>query len=166
MNDTAANAGSVRPTESVWDYPRPPRVEPSERHVRVVVDGTVIADSRRALRVLETSHPPGWYVPREDVRVDLLQPTSRQTTCEFKGQAGYFNVSVGGGERREAAWTYERPLPGYEAIAGHIAFYPGRVDEAWVDDERVTPQAGDFYGGWITSDVRGPFKGGPGTRGW
>ena len=158
--------GSERATESVWDYPRPPRVEPSERHVRVIVDGTVIADSRRAVRVLETSHPPGWYIPREDVRMDLLHPTARRTACEFKGQASYFHVRADGRDRREAAWTYERPLPGYEAIAGHIAFYPGRVDEASVDGERVVPQAGDFYGGWITADVRGPFKGGPGTRGW
>ena len=153
-------------SESVWDYPRPPRVEPSKRRVRVIVGGSVVAESTRAVRVLETSHPPGWYIPREDVRMDLLRPTTRQTTCEFKGQATYFHVSAGGRDRREAAWTYERPLPGYEAITGHIAFYPGRVDEAWVDDERVLPQAGDFYGGWITSDVTGPFKGGPGTRGW
>ena len=153
-------------SESVWDYPRPPRVEPSKRRVRVIVGGSVVAESTRAVRVLETSHPPGWYIPREDVRMELLRPTTRQTTCEFKGQATYFHVSAGGRDRREAAWTYERPLPGYEAITGHIAFYPGRVDEAWVDDERVLPQAGDFYGGWITSDVTGPFKGGPGTRGW
>jgi uncharacterized protein (DUF427 family) len=155
-----------RPIESVWDYPRPPAVERSERHIRVVVEGTVVADSRRALRVLETSHPPVWYIPAEDVRMDLLRPTSRSSACEFKGGASYFHVSGGGRDRREAAWTYPQPLPGYEAIAGHIAFYPGRVDEATVDGERVMPQAGDFYGGWITSDIRGPFKGGPETRDW
>ncbi len=152
--------------ESVWDYPRPPRVEASERHLRVIVDGTVIADTRRAVRVLETSHPPAWYLPPEDVRMDLLRPTSRHTLCEFKGQASYFDITAGGRERREAAWTYTRPLPGYEALTGFVSFYPGRVDEAWVDDHRVTAQEGDFYGGWITPDVRGPFKGGPGTRGW
>lgn len=162
MTETSA----ARATESVWDYPRPPSVEASNRRVRIVVDGSVIADTRRAVRVLETSHPPGWYIPPEDVRMDLLRPTSRQSACEFKGEASYYHVSAGGRDRREAAWTYTAPLPGYEAIAGYIAFYPGRVDEAWVDDERVMPQAGDFYGGWITSDVRGPFKGGPGTRGW
>ena len=156
----------ARAPESVWDYPRPPRVEASGRRVRVVVDGTVVADSARAMRVLERSHPPAWYIPREDVRMDLLRPTSRYSACEYKGQAGYFSVSAGGRERRDAAWSYERPLPGFEAIAGHVAFYAGRVDEAWVDDERVQPQPGDFYGGWITSDVSGPFKGGPGTRGW
>jgi uncharacterized protein (DUF427 family) len=141
-------------------------VEASDRRVRVVVGGIVVADSTRAMRVLETSHPPGWYIPREDVRMDLLRPSDHRSTCEFKGQASYFTVAVGDEHRQDAAWTYESPLPGYAAIAGHLAFYPGRVDEAWVDDERVTPQAGDFYGGWITSDVRGPFKGGPGTRGW
>ena len=161
-----ASEHPARSTESVWDYPRPPRVEASARRVRVVVDGTVVAESTRAQRVLETSHPPGWYIPREDVRMDLLRPTSRQSACEFKGQAGYFSISAEGTERRDAAWSYEQPLPGYEAIAGHIAFYAGRVDEAWVDDERVMAQAGDFYGGWITADVTGPFKGAPGTRGW
>jgi uncharacterized protein (DUF427 family) len=161
MGESAARA-----TESVWDYPRPPRVEPSQRHVRVIVDDVVIADSKRALRVLETSHPPGWYLPSEDVRMDLLRPTSRHTICEFKGQASYFDIAAGGRVRHDAAWSYPRPLPGYEALAGTIAFYPGRVDEAWVDDHRVEPQAGDFYGGWITPDVSGPFKGGPGTRGW
>jgi uncharacterized protein (DUF427 family) len=160
------NEPTTPTVESVWDYPRPPRVEPSARHVRVVVDGTVIADTRRAVRVLETSHPPAWYLPREDVRMDLLRPTRRQSTCEFKGQAGYFEIDAGGTVRRDAAWTYVRPLPGYEAIAGYVAFYAGSVDEAWVDDHRVMPQAGDFYGGWITPDVTGPFKGGPGTRGW
>jgi uncharacterized protein (DUF427 family) len=162
--------------ESVWDYPRPPRLEPSGRHVRVVVDGVTIADSRRAVRVLETSHPPGWYIPAQDVRLDLLELTLLHTLCEFKGQASYYRlagdvagragVARGPGARAEIGWAYLDPQPGYASIRGHVAFYPGRVDEAWVDDERVTPQAGDFYGGWITSDVTGPFKGGPGTRGW
>ena len=151
--------------ESVWDYPRPPRVEPSGRRVRVIVGGTVIADTRRALRVLETSHPPAWYLPPADVRTDLLRPSPRRTVCEYKGEASYFSLEDEH-PGREVAWTYQRPMPGYEAIAGYIAFYPGRVDEAWVDDERVTPQAGDFYGGWITPDVTGPFKGGPGSRAW
>ncbi|MEA2025401.1 MAG: DUF427 domain-containing protein [Chloroflexota bacterium] len=156
----------LRAIESVWDYPRPPSMEPSDRRIRIVVDGTTIADTRRAIRVLETSHPPVWYIPAEDVRTDLLRPTKRQTACEFKGEARYFRVNAGGADRVDAAWTYPQPLPGYEAIRGYLAFYPGRVDEAWVDDERVMPQAGDFYGGWISSEVIGPFKGGPGTRGW
>jgi uncharacterized protein (DUF427 family) len=153
-------------TESVWDYPRPPRVEPSERHVRVIVHGVTIADSRRAVRVLETSHPPGWYIPPEDVRMDLLERTNRHTVCEFKGQASDYRLTAAAGGGAEIAWAYLDPRPGYAAIRGCLAFYPGRVDEAWVDEERVTPQAGDFYGGWITSDVSGPFKGGPGTQGW
>jgi len=160
------DATTLRPVESVWDYPRPPRVEHSDRRVRVVVDGTTIADTHRAVRVLETSHPPGWYVPPEDVRMDLLRPGTRYSACEFKGEASYFRISAGGIDRPDAAWTYARPLPDFEAIAGYIAFYPGRVDEAWVGDERVMPQAGDFYGGWISSEVTGPFKGGPSTRGW
>lgn len=158
--------GRGRPIESVWNYPRPPRVEPSGRRVRVIVDGVTIADSRRAVRVLETSHPPAWYLPPDDVRMDLLRPTDRETICEFKGAARYYTIDAGGRARAGAAWGYPRPAPGYEAISGRIAFYPGRVDEAWVDDEQVTPQAGDFYGGWITCDVSGPFKGGPGSRGW
>jgi uncharacterized protein (DUF427 family) len=162
MNDSS----TALATESVWDYPRPPRVEPSDRRVRVVVDGVTVADSTRAVRVLETSHPPGWYLPPEDVRMDLLQATSRRTACEFKGDASYYRISAGPRDSDDAAWTYPAPLPGYESIAGYVAFYPGRVDEAWVDDERVLPQASDFYGGWITSEVVGPFKGGPGTRGW
>ncbi len=157
---------TTHPTESVWDYPRPPRVEASERRVRVIVEGIVIAESRRALRVLETSHPPAWYLPPEDVRMDLLRPASRRTVCEYKGQASYFDITVGGRDRTNAAWTYPQPLPAYAALAGYVSFYPGRVDEAWVDDHRVMPQPGDFYGGWITPDVSGPFKGGPGTRGW
>ncbi len=171
MTDVSASHSGTgtrgpRPTESVWDYPRPPRVEASERHVRVVVDGILVADTRRAFRVLETSHPPGWYIPAADVRMDLLRPTDRHTVCEYKGAASYYTISAGGRDRVDAAWTYPQPVPGYQAIADHVAFYPGRVDEAWVDDERVMPQAGDFYGGWITSDVVGPFKGDPGTRGW
>ena len=152
--------------ESAWDYPRPPRVEPSSRRVRVVVDGIVLADTVRAVRVLETSHPPSWYLPPQDVRLDLLEPSPRTSFCEYKGGATYRSVRVGERIIRDAAWVYERPAPGYEAIRDHLAFYPGRVDACFVDDERVVPQEGAFYGGWITSDVVGPFKGGPGTLGW
>ena len=152
--------------ESVWDYPRPPRVEPVAERIRVVVDGVVVADSTRALRVLETSHPPTYYVPRDDVRADLLVPGRGGTVCEWKGAATYHSLVLGDHRLDDVAWSYERPLPGYEAITSHLAFYPGRVDEAWVGDERATPQAGGFYGGWVTSGVRGPFKGEPGTFGW
>jgi uncharacterized protein (DUF427 family) len=153
-------------TESVWDYPRPPRVEPSARRVRVVHLAVTLADSQHASRVLETSHPPSWYIPTEDVRMDLLELTTRASLCEYKGRASYYRLAGGPGDRPEIAWAYLDPQPGYEAIRGHLSFYAGRVDEAWVDDELVAPQEGDFYGGWITTEIRGPFKGGPGTRGW
>ena len=152
--------------ESVWDYPRPPRVEASARRVRIVFGGITVADTTRALRVVETSHPPVYYIPPEDVRSEFLRPNRRRTYCEFKGQASYYDLVVAGREVEEAAWYYPEPSSRYEAIRDHLAFYPGRVDAAWVDDERVQPQAGDFYGGWITSEIEGPFKGAPGTGGW
>jgi uncharacterized protein (DUF427 family) len=149
--------------ESVWDYPRPPRVEPSAARVVVELDGQVLADTRRSLRVLETSHPPVFYIPAADVRVERLRPSARRSTvCEFKGTARYYDA----GDRLAVAWSYALPGPGFEAIAGCYAFYPGRVDRATVDGEQVEAQPGDFYGGWITSAVTGPFKGGPGTTGW
>ena len=152
--------------ESVWDYPRPPRVEPVAERIRVILDGVTLADSTRALRVLETAGAPVYYVPRDDVRLDRLGPSPHRTVCEWKGEAGYW--SYPGGERQvsNVAWSYERPKPGYEAIAGYLAFYAGRVDEAWVGTERATPQPGRFYGGWVTPRVVGPFKGEPGTEGW
>ncbi len=152
--------------ESVWDYPRPPRVEPSHKLVRVEFAGEVIAETTHALRVLETSHPPVYYIPPEDVRSEFLRPSRRHTWCEFKGEASYYDLVVGGREVSEAAWCYPEPASRFAAIRDHIAFYPGRVDAAWVDDERVQPQEGDFYGGWITSEIDGPFKGAPGTSGW
>lgn len=152
--------------ESVWDYPRPPRVEPTARHVRIVLAGEVVADSTRTVRVLETSHPPVYYIPAEDVRTDLFDASERTSSCEFKGRAEYFCVRVGDVVRRNAAWSYPDPAPAFAAIAGHIAFYPGQMDECTVDGEVVRAQEGDFYGGWITSDIIGPFKGGPETRGW
>jgi uncharacterized protein (DUF427 family) len=148
--------------ESVWDYPRPPRVEPVPERVRVVVDGAVIADSTRAQRVLETAGAPVYYVPRDDVRMDLLVPSDRTSRCEWKGSASYWS-SAG---QRDVAWSYEQPLPGFESIAGHLAFYASRVDEAWVGDERAQPQPGGFYGGWVTSRIVGPVKGEPGSGGW
>jgi uncharacterized protein (DUF427 family) len=120
----------------------------------------------RAVRVLETSHPPVYYIPPEDVRADFLRPSRRHTHCEFKGQASYYDLVLDGQTVRDAAWHYPDPSPGYEAIRGYLAFYPGRVDECYVDHERVEAQAGDFYGGWLTADIVGPFKGGPGTAGW
>jgi uncharacterized protein (DUF427 family) len=152
--------------ESAWDYPRPPALVPSHRVVRVEHGGEVIAESRRAIRVLETAGAPVWYLPPQDVRIDLLRPVPGQTVCEWKGAASYFDVVVGEVTARRAAWTYPVPRPGYESIAGHVAFYAGRVDRATVDGERVRPQPGTFYGGWVTDDVVGPFKGEPGSEGW
>ena len=151
--------------ESVWDYPRPPRVEDSTRHVRVLLGGVVIADSRRARRVCETSAPPAWYLPPEDVHMELLTPIGRRTVCEFKGTASYYDVRAADQFVGGAAWTYPNSSPGYEAIRDSVAFYPHRL-ECYVDGERVRSQEGRFYGGWITRDIVGPFKGGPGTENW
>ncbi len=153
--------------ESVWDYPRPPRVEPVAERIRVVIDGIELASSVRALRVIETAGPPVYYLPPEDVRTDLLVPSRHTTFCEWKGTAAYRTVVTPGGRvAPNAAWTYEQPAPGFEAIAGCFGFYAWAVDEAWVGAERATPQPGHFYGGWVTSKVVGPFKGEPGTQGW
>lgn len=153
--------------ENVWDYPRPPAIAPCPRHVRIELAGQNLAESGRALRVLETSHPPTIYVPPRDVRVNLLVPgRARATWCEFKGTARYLDALIDERRHEAVAWTYPAPSPGYEQLRDHVAFYPGRVDAAWLDDEHVLAQAGDFYGGWITADLVGPFKGETGTAGW
>jgi uncharacterized protein (DUF427 family) len=154
-------------SENVWDYPRPPAVEPSARTVRIELGGHVLAESAHALRVLETSHPPTIYVPPGDIDFTLLAESSaRATWCEFKGAARYHDAVVGERRVAQVGWSYPDPTPGYELLRDHVAFYPGRVDAAWLGDERVQAQDGDFYGGWITGDLRGPFKGPPGTLGW
>ena len=151
------------PSESVWDYPRPPRLEPTPRHIRILHAGQALADTHNALRILETSHPPVYYIPRSDLAMDRLHRSpSRGSFCEFKGIATYWSLL----DADDVAWSYEQPTAPYAALKSHLAFYASRVDECWVDDERVIPQEGDFYGGWITSNLRGPFKGAPGTRGW
>jgi uncharacterized protein (DUF427 family) len=153
--------------ESVWDYPRPPRVEASTRRIRVVLGGETIVDTRRSFRVLETSHPPVFYVPIADIAAGTLEPAGAGTTfCEWKGAASYYDVVAGGDRSERGAWTYHEPARGFEQIRDAVAFYPGRMDACFVDEERVDAQPGDFYGGWITSDVVGPFKGALGTRGW
>lgn len=152
--------------ESVWDYPRPPRVEDSTRQIRVLFNGVVIAETHRAKRVLETSHPPVYYIPPEDVKMEYLTLTGRATWCEWKGRAAYYTVTVGDRQAANAAWFYPDPAPGYAAIRDHVAFYPHPMDACYVDGELVQPQAGELYGGWITSDIVGPFKGEPGTAGW
>lgn len=157
---------SVLRTESVWDYPRPPRVEPTERRIRVALGGETIVDTRRAHRVLETSHPPVYYVALDDVVSGALEPSAGHSYCEWKGTASYYDVVAGGKHAERGAWTYREPRPEFEAIRDAVAFYPGWMDACWVDEERVEPQPGDFYGGWITSEVVGPFKGAAGTSGW
>lgn len=152
--------------ESVWDYPRPPRVERTRSRVTVAHAGHLIVDSEGCWRVLETSHPPVYYVPRGDIAAGVLVPGSGQSYCEFKGVASYWDVVAGGIRVPRAGWSYEHPSAAYTEIAGAVAFYPGRVDECRVAGERVRPQEGDFYGGWITADITGPFKGGPETQGW
>jgi uncharacterized protein (DUF427 family) len=152
--------------ESVWDYPRPPAVVPSRSRVRVVHAGLTIADSLATIRVLETSQPPAYYIPRTDVALEYIAPGRGRSYCEWKGAARYWSIVADDATVIDAAWSYERPNPPYAAIAGCLAFYAQRVDECWVDDDRVVANPGDFYGGWITPNVVGPFKGGAGTQGW
>jgi uncharacterized protein (DUF427 family) len=152
--------------ESVWDYPRPPRVEDARRHLQVWLHGVCIADSRSAKRVLETSHPPVYYFPPEDVRMEHLHEIADASWCEWKGLARYCDVEVNGRREPAAAWFYPLPTRIYEEMKGYIAFYPQRMDACLVDGERAEPQPGGFYGGWITRDVVGPFKGAPGSEGW
>jgi len=151
---------------SVWSYPRPPRLEPEPRRLRVRFAGQLIAETRRGFRVLETSHPPNYYFPVDDVGADVVDRSARTSFCEFKGQAHYGTVRAGGRVAPDAAWGYDRPNAGYEALAGTVAFYAGPMDACLVDDELVVAQPGGFYGGWITHDVAGPFKGGPGSGAW
>ncbi len=171
MSDTSSlksplNHSQPKP-ESVWDYPRPPRLEPSTRSLRIVHGGVQIAQTARSLRILETSHPPVYYIPQADIAMHLLRPSARRGSfCEFKGTAAYWSLDLAGKTVADVAWSYANPSPGYAVLKDHLAFYATRVDECTVDGERVQPQPGDFYGGWITSHVAGPFKGAPGTMGW
>ncbi|MEQ1788537.1 MAG: DUF427 domain-containing protein [Acidimicrobiales bacterium] len=151
--------------ESVWDYPRPPRLEPTRRHLVVALAGHTVADTTRAQRVLETSQPPAYYFDPADVRVDRLVPSTHVTFCEWKGQASYFDVVVDGTVVEAAAWTYRNPTEAFAPIRGHLAFYAQRL-QCSVDGEPVIGNEGTFYGGWITQDVVGPFKGGAGSAHW
>jgi uncharacterized protein (DUF427 family) len=152
--------------ESAWDYPRPPRVEPADARIRVVLGGVTIVDTRRAQRVLETSHPPVYYVPITDVVDATLEATDGTSFCEYKGHARYYTVRAGDAVAVDAAWGYPDPEPRFASLRDHVAFYADRVDAGFVDDEQITPQPGGFYGGWVTSRVAGPFKGTPGTWHW
>lgn len=146
----------------MWDYPRPPAVLPFDGRVRVVHGGLVVADTTAAWRVLETSQPPAFYLPAIDVDLSRLRASSSTTWCEWKGLATYWQLD----DIADAAWSYTEPTAGFTAIGGHLAFYAQKVDQCWVDDEQVQPNPGNFYGGWITSRVVGPFKGAAGTMGW
>lgn len=152
--------------ESVWDYPRPPRAEPTLKRIAVVLGGVMIADTTRAIKVMETSHPPVYYIPPDDILAGVLTPSGRTTFCEYKGRAVYYHVAGGGIQRHDAAWAYPEPAMRYAEMAGYVAFYPELMDECTVEGETVVPQPGGFYGGWITGDIVGPFKGEPGTHGW
>ncbi len=152
--------------ESVWDYPRPPRLEPTGETVEIILGGEVIASSRSCLRMLETSHPPTYYLPFSAFTEGVLRPVDGSTICEWKGRAAYFDVVTPGGTAPRSAWTYPAPTGGFKALVDHVAVMPGAMDRCTVDGEVVVAQEGGFYGGWITARVVGPFKGQPGSWGW
>ena len=152
--------------ESVWDYPRPPRLEPVSSHIDVVHNGVIVVSTNDAVRVLETSHPPTYYLPIADFGEGILEPVSGNSYCEFKGMASYFDLLIAGERISRGAWTYENPSKGSASLAGKGSLYASNMDQCRVGDEVVIPQEGDFYGGWITSNIEGPFKGAPGTLGW
>ena len=153
-------------TESVWDYPRPPRLEVSSQQIRIVLNGCELVNSSQTYRVLETSHPPVYYIPQADIDMSKCRLSSRQTFCEWKGIARYYSIQVGDRDEVDAAWFYAEPAETFLPIRNYLAFYPSRMDECWIDGEQAQAQPGDFYGGWITSKIVGPFKGGLGTWGW
>ena len=152
--------------ESVWDYPRPPRIEDVDRKVKVVFGGVTLAYTTSAKRVLETSHPPVYYIPQDDIKMKHLKPSAGGSFCEWKGRANYYQAVTGERKESRAAWFYPDPTPPFADLRDYVAFYPSKMDGCWVRGEKVEAQQGDFYGGWITPDIVGPFKGGPGTWGW
>ena len=163
---------SIRPDitkegqQSVWDFPRPAEAQPQHRQLRVLFAGEVVAHTRTGFCTLETSHPPTYYFPPNDVNMTFLQRTTRTTVCEWKGVAIYYDIVVGHRRAAQAAWAYPQPTSAFASMRGHFAFYANQMDACFVDDELVTPQPGKFYGGWITSGFAGPFKGGAGSEGW
>lgn len=152
--------------ESVWDYPRPPRLEKFAGHLRIVFNEQVIADSNAAFRILETSHPPTYYIPVKDFEAGVLSRTGKSSFCEFKGMAAYFDIILGDRKARNAAWGYPEVNLRYQELTGTVSVYAHMMDACYVNEERVQAQEGAFYGGWITSNIVGPFKGAPGTWGW
>ena len=159
--DERMKQGAEFRPERVRDFPRPPALRPSHQSILVRALGTVLAETRQSLCVLETFHPPTYYLPPQAMRLELLQLASRRSFCEWKGVARYWDVLVGERCLPAAVWSYPEPTPAFAALAGWYAVYPGRMDGCWLDGERVQPQPGGFYGGWISSAVEGPFKGDP-----
>jgi uncharacterized protein (DUF427 family) len=153
------------PRENVQTYPRPPALQPVPQRITIRLGGVLVADTTRALRVLETHHAPTYYLPPEDIAA-TLRPLPGTTFCEWKGTARYFDVIAGGTTAPRSAWVYDQPNARFEPLAGHVAFYASRMEEAWVGDARVLPQPGDFYGGWVTPNLDGRIKGAPGTGHW
>lgn len=152
--------------ESVWDYPRPPRLERTSKHIRIYWGDDLLVDTNRAYRILETSHPPVYYIPPADIQMEYVERAAGRTFCEWKGAAAYWTIRTAFGISEQAGWSYSEPRAAFAAIKDYIAFYPSRVTACFINEEKVKAQAGDFYGGWITSNIVGPFKGGPGTWGW
>ena len=152
--------------ESVWDYPRPPRLEATSKPIQIVCHGIIIAETCRAQRVLETSHPPVYYIPPEDIRQEYLVKMPQTSYCEWKGRGAYYSVVVGDRQFINVAWYYPEPTPAFMAIQNYVAFYAAPMDACYVAGEKVEPQPGNFYGGWITADIVGPFKGIEGSWGW
>lgn len=152
--------------ESVWDYPRPAICEPTNRRIQIIHKGLTLVDSRHAWRTLETSHPPTYYIPQNDIAMEHLSPAKRRTMCEWKGQARYFDIVVGEDSIPAGAWSYPEPTPTFGGICDHIAFYPDPLDQCLINGEQITPQPGQFYGGWISQYEAGPFKGIPGSQFW
>jgi uncharacterized protein (DUF427 family) len=152
--------------ESVWDYPRPPRIEPVARAIRVEFAGRVVAESTHGVRVVETSSPPAYYFPPTDVERECLQEIDERTFCEWKGSAQAWSVAIAQRVSYSAAWSYPNPEPEFASLYNYFAFHAGRVDACYVDNQRVVPQPGEYYGGWITSEIVGPFKGVPGSDTW
>ena len=165
MASTDAASDQLMPA-NVWDYPRPPALQPVVLPVRIEFGGDEIARTGVAWRVLETSHPPVYYLPPDAFRPGVLEPAAGSSYCEWKGVARYWTLRAGGCVAPRAGWSYPEPISAFASLRDHVAVYAGPMDGCYVGDERVTPQPGGFYGGWITRNLLGPFKGMPGSAGW
>lgn len=152
--------------ESVWAYPRPPKIEDCIKLIKIIFNNVIIAETNHAKRVLETSHPPVYYIPPEDIKMNYLTPAENHSFCEWKGEANYYHLTVADKTVRYACWYYPAPIPKLAELKNYMAFYAGKMDACYIDDELVTPQPGKFYGGWITKNIVGPFKGEEGSEGW